>query len=280
LADEAARQRVPVDFADPVVNSKESQMKRTTWLCLLVGVFVGVALLSAGGVAMADAPKVSTFAPAKDLAGQVNEYLKDLEDAVKNESEFADNQGKIAKDANTLIVIVLALGMHDTDNPYKAAAPALIKATQDLAAAKDHAAAKAATEAVKKAASSKAGGADKLKWEKVASLPELMKAVPLINNKLKRSVGGSRFEKKLDESAGYSAALAAIAQGAIANSGETEKPGEVEKWGKFCVQMREAAAAVNAGIHAKDQKATEAAMEKLTQSCDDCHAVFHADVKK
>jgi len=106
-----------------------------------------------------------------------------------------------------------------------------------------------------------------------------MKAVPLINNKLKRAVGGSRFEKKLKDSAGYSATLAAIAQGSIANSGDTMKPGEVEKWGNFCVQMREAAAAVNAGVHAKDQKATEAAMEKLNQSCDDCHAVFHPEEK-
>jgi hypothetical protein len=252
-------------------------MRWTTWL--LLGTLVGVAALPAVGLA-ADAPKVSTFAPAEDLAGQVDEYIQGFEEAVKAEGDFADAQSKIAKDANTLVVIVLALGMHDADNPYKAAAPAMVKAAGELAAAKDHAAAKAAVEALKKAATDKAGGADKLKWEKVASLPELMKAVPLINTKLKKAVGGSRFEKKLKESAGLSATLAAIAQGSIANAGDTDKPAEVEKWGKYCEQMREAAAAVNAGIHAKDQKATEAAMEKLTKACDDCHAVFHEDVVK
>lgn len=253
-------------------------MKRTTSLCLMSGALVALGFAMLGGPLSAEEPKVSTFAPAKDLAAEATGYIEALDEAVKDESGFEDAKAKIAKDANTLVVVALALGMHDTDSDLKNAAPAMIKAAQELAAAKDHAAAKAAMDALKAAAKSK-GDASKLKWEKVASLPELMQAVPLINTKLKKATKGSRFSKKLADSAGQSAVLAAIAQGTIANSGETKKPEKAEEWAKFCVQMRDAAAAVNAGVHAKDQKATEAAIEKMTKACDDCHAVFNEGVK-
>jgi hypothetical protein len=254
-------------------------MKRTTSLCLVLGALVAMAFVMSGAPLSAEEPKVSTFAPAADLAGEASGYIEALEEAVKDESGFDDAKAKIAKDANTLIIVALALGMHDKDNDLKNAAPAMIKAAQELVAAKDHAAAKAAVESLKAASKGKAAGADKLKWEKVASLPELMQAVPLINTKLKKGTKGSRFEKKLTESAGQSAVLAAIAQGTIANSGDTKKPDKAEEWTKFCVQMRDAAAAVNASIHAKDQKATEAGIEKMTKACDDCHAVFNEEAK-
>ena len=67
----------------------------------------------------------------------------------------------------------------------------------------------------------------------------------------------------------------ASARRRLPTAGDTEKPNEVEKWYAFCAQMRDAAAAVNAGIRAQDQEATEAAMEELDKSCDDCHAIFH-----
>ena len=245
------------------------KMKWTTGLCLLAV----MAVLVTGGMVLADAPKASTFAPAEDLAGQVECYLDRLEGSVESEDDYEDSKSKIAKDSNTMIVIALTLGLHDTDNPYKAAAPAMVKAAQELAGAKDYASAKKAVEAVKKASTSKGGGA--LKWEKAASLDELMEAVPLINTKLKRATKGSRFKKKAKDSAGYSAVLAAIAQGTMANSGDTEKPSEADKWVKYCTQMRDAAAKVNSGIRAQDEDATKAAMECLGQACDDCHAVFH-----
>ena len=49
---------------------------------------------------------------------------------------------------------------------------------------------------------------------------------------------------------------------------------------KFCDELRRCGPAANAGIHAGDAKATAAAMTKLNQSCDDCHAVFHKDADK
>jgi hypothetical protein len=179
----------------------------------------------------------------------------------------------------------LALGLHDSENQYTAAAPAMIKASQQLAAAKDYASAKAAVEAVKAAATSTGGDPSGLKWEKVASLHELMEAVPLINTKLKRYARKGREERMkgaADELAGYAAVLAVIAQGSIANSDETEKPKEVEKWRGFCVEMRDAAAVVNKSVRTFEKEGTPeafegwmASIEGLTLSCDHCHEVFH-----
>ena len=177
------------------------------------------------------------------------------------------------------MVIALALGLHDTDNKFKAAAPALIKAAGELTAAKDYAAAKAGVAAVTAAAASKAGGADQLKWEKCYKLGLLMKQVPLINTKLKRYVKGKRFESKADDTAGFTAVLAVIAQASLVDTHEVKNPADVEKWYAFCAEMRDLAAAANKAIRAGDKDATDAAMEKLGENCDTCHAVFHKEEK-
>lgn len=232
------------------------------------------------------APPVSTFAPAADLVAQVGEYVEDLEDAVEDEEEYQDSVEKLAKDSNTLILISLALGLHDTDNQYKAAAPAMLKAAQQLAAATDYAGAKAAVEAFKQATTATDGDPAQLKWEKLASLPELMKAVPLINTRMKRPLRSeSRLKRSGDDMAGYAAVLAVIGQGSLANVGDTEKPDEVGKWQTLCVEMRERSAAVNAAVRNFAQEgtpeafqATRAAVETLNENCEACHAVFKPDV--
>ena len=245
---------------------------------------IGLAILATAGAALAadmpEAPKVSAFAPVKDLSAQVASYLDKLDEAVKTEAEYKDTEGKVTKDANTLILIALALGLHDEENPYKEAAPGLMKAAQELAAAKDYAAAKAGVEAVRKAAEGKGGDAAQLKWTKVASLPELMKAVPLINSRLKRNLRQTAFKRKAKDNAGDSAVLAVIAQGSMPDTSEAKNPGDAEKWYKFCLQMREASAALNKAVHDGKLDAAEAAMKNLNKSCDDCHEVFHKEAKK
>jgi len=233
------------------------------------------------------APPVSTYAPAEELVAQVQSYAEDLEDTVKTEEEYKDSVDKIAYDSNTLILIALALGLHDSDNQLKAAAPGIIEAAQQLAAAEDYAAAKAGVEAVKAATTSAKGDPAELKWEKVASLPELMAAVPLINTKLKRYIRDGkeeRLKKAADELAGCAAVVAVIAQGSLANSGDTSKPDEVDQWHRFCVQMRDSAGALNARVRAYGQEGTpaafeaaKAALQKLAKSCDACHEVFHPE---
>ena len=227
---------------------------------------------AAGG----DEVKVSAFAPAEDLVNQFDAILKDVTKAVESEAEFKDAESKIPKDVNTLIVVAQALGLHDQENKYQKNAPAVVKAAQALAGAKGYADVKQGVEALAKAAA-EGGDGPALKWEKIASLEELMKAVPLINTKLKRNTTGARFKSRAKDTAGYAAVIAAIGHASIADLSETKSPEEVEKWKKYCVEMRDAAGALNAAIRAGDEKAAADVMVKLAQSCDDCHAVFHKE---
>ena len=156
-------------------------MSSARWSWALV-VLVGMVVMASSGLAIAAdppaAPKVSEFAPAADLAAQLQVYIGRAKSAVASADEYKDASGKLTKDANTVILIALALGIHDQDNDYKAAAPGLVKAAQELAKATEFAAAKAGVEQLEKAATSKEGNPADLKWGKVAALPEVMKAVP------------------------------------------------------------------------------------------------------
>jgi hypothetical protein len=247
---------------------------------LSVAAFVAVlgAFVVQVQVRAAEEPKVSTFAPADDMARQADKYLDSLKNTVGSKEEYEDSEGKVGRESNTLAVIVLALGLHDNDNKYKDKAPALIKAAQKVAATKDYDAAKKAVAALGEVADAddKAGG--KLKWEKVAALPDLMKQVPMVNTKLKLCLSKANFKKKAKDSAGYTAVIAAIAQGAIADTSATKDADQVKLWQKFSKAMRDHAGAANAAIHKGDAAATDGAMKKLNQSCEDCHKVFKPDV--
>jgi len=251
-------------------------MKWTTPRNWLVAMMAMVPMFALAGMAMAQAPaapKVSTFAPADDLVSQLDNYVKSLKESVANQADYKDNEGKISRDANTAALIGLALGLHDTENKYKAAAGAIVKAAQQIEAAKDYDAAKAAVADLEKSTESKAAG--ELKWEKVASLPALMKQVPLVNTKVKRNL--RHFVKKAkakQDAASDSATLAVIAQGSMANASETKKPTEVKKWCEYCAQMRDAAGALNKAIHAGDKDAADEQMKVMTKACDACHETF------
>ncbi len=223
------------------------------------------------------AAKVSSFAPAEDLENQVTAYLKEFDKAVASEEDYKDFAEKLIKDANAFAVICLTLGLHDQDNKYKARAGAMIKAAQQLAATTDLAAARKAIEAVKAAAENDPTESHPLKWEKVADLSQLMKAVPTINTRLRRQVQPARFKSRAKETAGYSAVLAAIAHASIVDTSEAKNDEQIKQWTQFCVEMRKEAAAVNAAIRAGNQAECDAAIERLTVSCDKCHEVFHKE---
>jgi hypothetical protein len=82
----------------------------------------------------------------------------------------------------------------------------------------------------------------------------------------------------LKDWAGYSAVIAAIAQGSIADTSATKNADQVKLWQKVSTAMRDDAGAVNAAIHKVDATAATNAMQKLNQSCEDCHQVFKPDV--
>jgi hypothetical protein len=239
---------------------------------------MSVALVITARAAAADppeAPKLSSFAPAADLVRQTDYYLGRLDESLASQSQYKEDKEKVTKDGNTLVLIALALGLDDGDNKYKEAAPGVEQDARRLAKATTYAAAKAALADTHRDLSASIQ-ATVLGWDKAsASLPELMKQVPLINARLKRNL--KKFAQKAKESAGDTATLAVIAQGSMADVSQTKKPTEAAKWFALCAEMRDAAAAANKAIHAGDAKATDKAMKSLAESCDNCHAVFNPE---
>ena len=222
------------------------------------------------------APPVSNFAPAEDLVALAKEFIKDFEGMLATEQDFNEKKDLIKRNAHTLAVLAVALGLHDTPNELKPAAPALVKAAQDLGKAMDYASAMAALAAVKSAADGKAKEGPELNWStKVASLGQLMKQVTTTDARLRRNL--RRFDRLAAENAQSSALLAVIAQAAIADTHEVKDPADLPKWYQWCEDMREAAAGVNRAVKAKDPAAADAAAKRLMQSCDECHAVFQTE---
>ncbi len=246
-----------------------------TFLGLSVLTFLGLSMMAGPIYATPpESPAISTYAPAEDLVAQFDYYLERLQSAVATEAEYKDVTDRVVKDASTIVLIALGLGLHDSPNKYKAQAPAMVAAARKLVAATDYASTKAAVDALASAAKG-SGASGSLKWDKVASLKALMEQVPLINSRIKRYM--RRFERESATIAGDAAAIAIISQGSLYNVDETEKADEVQKWYDACIQMRDAAAALNKAARAKDLNAANEALKALAKSCDDCHIVFHPE---
>jgi cytochrome c556 len=248
-------------------------MKRQLVLWVLLA---AIGQAASAGPAVSDEPaKVSGFAPAADLAAQVDYYLGRLGESLSDGKDYDEaKQSRVSKDANTLSVLALVLAMHDAEPKYRGGE--LITAARHLAESSDHyePAAQALAEVKKAAGGSQAPPPTAVQWGKVASLEALMKQVPIVNNSLKRGLEPNRFKRQADQSAGQSATLAAIAQ-AVQFDPPADKDAEaVAQWQTLCRQMRDAAGEVNAAIHAGDQQAAQAGMKRLAQNCDACHEKF------
>lgn len=223
-------------------------------------------------------PATSTYAPAADLAGQVDEYMAELTEGLASAEAYESSAQRVKKDANTLIVLAQALGMHDTENKYQAQAPAILQAAQQLYTAGDYEQAQAAFVELQAAIAGKTTDGPELRWEKIASLGQLMKQVTFVHNRLRRGVSERRFEDKQEENARYSALLAVIAQAALVDTHEVKDPAEIPQWYEMSAEMRTAAGEVNAQIHEGSVEGTAEAMKRLEKSCSDCHAVFRKDL--
>src|SRR3954468_16316607 len=65
-------------------------------------------------------PAASTYAPTEDLIGQIDYYLKHVDEVLENKADFDDAAvTRIKKDANTITALALVLGMHDAANKLK-----------------------------------------------------------------------------------------------------------------------------------------------------------------
>jgi hypothetical protein len=224
-----------------------------------------------------DAAKPSSYAPAADLAHEVDYFVGQLGDTLAKKEDFEGaGQSRVAKQGSTLAAICLTLAMHDSDTPLVKAAPAMVAAAQTLTNAESYETAKDALAALHKAADSKLNGLPTAprEWKPVAPLGLLMKQVPFINSTLKSNVQGEKFKTKAAVSAPAAAGLAAIAQATIADKSAVAKPTDADEWEKLCIEMRDAAGNVNQAIHAGDADKKDKALAALSKSCTDCHTVF------
>jgi hypothetical protein len=232
----------------------------------------------AGGAA----PRLSTFAPAEDLTYELDFLVGDLEKAVSDKDEFDSQiENRFVRDGNTIALLATALALHDQDNAVKPHAQAIMAAAQKLTEAKDYAAIKTAVENLKGSLGASAGG--DVKWRKISAFKSLMNdEVSSINNKLKTAVDRVKKQskdapKRAKEATANAAMMALIAENAKLYLAETKKPGESQKWIAFSVQFRTAATDVAAKVRAGNRDALAPAMERLNQTCNDCHAVFNPE---
>jgi hypothetical protein len=252
---------------------------------------VAIGLLLAGGKAGAQngasspaaSPKFSEFAPVEDLSYELNFLIADAEKAVADKEEY-DSQidNRFVRDGNTIALVATALALHDQDNAVKPHAAAIVAAAGKLRAAKDYDSTKKAVEDLKSALEGSGGGEPR--WSKISAFKSLMKdEVENINTKLKAGVDhivkkpGKDIAKRTKDAAANAAMMALIAENAKLYLAETKKPTEGRQWNAFADQFRAAAANVAAKVHAGDKTGIEAGMEKLNQSCNDCHAVFNPE---
>jgi hypothetical protein len=238
--------------------------------------FSAALLLSTSVLAQpATSPSVSTYAPLADVLSELNAYLDRLTVDVADQASYGEDQkGRILKDASTVAVLGLMLGMHDQENARKKSAAVLVELAGALAAnTDDFQSARAALGKLKAAWEDPTEG-EPLTWEPVADLAVLMQQVPIVNNALRRGVTSRRFDRTIDKTAGHAVTLAAIAQASLLDTTYCGDEEGEQEWRKICAEMRDAAAGVYQAVRAKDQEAAKLGMDRIVATCDACHHRF------
>jgi hypothetical protein len=239
--------------------------------CLLSG----AALAAEGQEKPPEAPPVSKFAAAAPLVEQVQWHIDNLAKSFASPRYTEALQTRVAKDANVLIVLLTAIGLHDEETPLKASAPRLVELSEELMnSVMDQAKAKAAYDALVQAMKDGATGGKPLAWEPRFQLGLLMKQVTTTNNQLRGATREARFARSKKDAAARVAALAVIGQAIHADTHEVKDPAKVGEWYKYASEMRDAAGAVGEAIAKDDFAAVQATMKRLQTNCNACHEAF------
>lgn len=218
-------------------------------------------------------PKLSAIVPAEDLAGQMDAYLKELDQSLADEASYKSSADKVKRIANTIAVLAYNLGKHDTAVEMTPAAADIGRAARGLAKAKDYASARERLDTLHRASKNEAKLPAEPATTRIASLGQIMNEAELLNTRLRTSL--RRFDaRRLSDNARAAAALAAIAQASVYDTHEVKDPQQLPQWYQFAGEMRDAAGELNAKIRAKDKTGATAALGRLDKSCKSCHAVF------
>lgn len=246
----------------------------TVTLLLTAAVLLPVAASAEPG-----APVVSQFAPVGEVEALIRGLTVDSAARTKDEAAYKSGRQQLTRDANTLIVLAVALGLHDSPCDLKPRAGAILAAAEKLSQAGSQPEAQEALSQLEGTlqADSAAQAAQPSSWENSAAPDELMKQVAFLQGKIKRGARGSRFASTAEENARWATALAIIARSTAADTAGLEGDEKLAQWREFCGQMQSASVALHQGLAAKDATATATALDRLEQSCTTCHQVFHPD---
>jgi hypothetical protein len=261
------------------MTSKKTDPRRmssaTRVKCWFFSVFLVVSTL-AGGAEPRLSPLPSRYAPAADLLTHVDATIARVRQTLSDAADYdLADQSRTLKDAQVLVALAQVLSVHDEAFAERPAMPRLRAGAEQLAASEDnHARAAAALAEISAARSGQAAAGAAARWEKSASLPILMKQVPLIHAGLKRSVDADRWRRQSAACQGQAAALAAIAAVSALDHEYAKTPGETARWDQLCGEMRDAAGAIGAALKTADRAALAEGMSRLHVSCETCHATF------
>ena len=179
------------------------------------------------------------------------------------------------------LVLFLALGLSDEDNPLKARAPGLVQASVALVKAADNESdARAAHAELKKRLTGEpVSGAGELSWDvKLIDLHLLMKQVTFVNSRLTRYARRESYLKsKREDLIGYAATLGVAGQATMLDTHEVKTEAEKQQWYGLAADMRDSAGAVGRSVRAGDFAQVTETVAALKKTCTDCHEVFRLD---
>lgn len=251
-------------------------MQTNRLFAVVVAIFVTVTV----GLAQAEEAKpvkVSTFAPMKDVASQLDYFVERIEKDLADGTEYGEaEQKRVRLDASTVAVLSLMLGMHDEPGDLKKSASKLAELAGTLVdSSEDREAANKTLSEIKTAIKSKPES-DPLTWdEPVADLALLMQQVPIVNDGVRRAVNDTRrFSRNAVSNAPRAVTLAAIAQASLIDTSYCGDEEDEKAWKAICADMRDACADVYKALLAKDQDKAKEANARVVKSCDACHDRF------
>ena len=236
------------------------------WTISILGICI--CFLPISVVRAADSLAVSAYAPIEILGAQVESYVKTLEKNVKSEKDF--DLDEVRQNGATLATFALTLGMSDEESPLKKAAPAILKASEELVKTTNYAEAQKAVSAVRSAMDTTSD--EKMEWQAVGDVTLLMRKVPLLDTRLRREVKKNRADQAV--------VLAVIGQVCALDTSVAKTAEEANQWAEFSRLLRDRAAAITQQIQTKETSDLESSLDALSEACDACHEVFQKSVQK
>jgi len=247
----------------------------TAFACLVLAI---IAPTLTGADASEQAPP-SSYAPAELLATVLEDLHKSIQKSVASEDSYTSNAEAIDRDVSFVAAICLILASHDEDHAFKQSALDRVAWARRLAEASDYATAKTAAEKMIAGEATPPEHADS-SMQVSTSLTPMMKHVSRLGSGVRRNVSSSRFKRRAQDSAEQAVLIAVTGQAAIYHGADyVEDDKQHAQWKSLSVEMRDSAGAAVQALLDEDQVATQAALARLEQSCQQCHELVGVEAE-